>query len=157
MEQALRIQPEDEAEARVEPPRSASEAMSEGIEKVLRFAIPSKPADGEPAKGAGAGPAAGPVTAREFAAAIDGVHEARQAMKAAEERTREAEARTHAVAQRAAEELRAAESRIQALEARIRAAESRAEDAETRAKEADAWLRQIFATIAQELPVRKQG
>jgi len=152
MEQALRIQSEDVAPAAAE--RSKPETVSEGIEKVLRFAAPApKAIDSEPAPASQK--AAGPVTAREFATAIDFVHEAAQAIRAAEERTREAESRTQHLAQRAAEELKNAELRIQALEARVRAAEGRAQEAETRAKEADAWLRQIFTTIAEELPVRK--
>ena len=151
MEQALRLQPEDMASLPAERPKS--EAVSEGIEKVLRFAAPApRPVESEPAP---TPKAAGPVTAREFATAIDFVHEAAQAIKAAEERTREAESRTQSLAQRAAEELKNAELRIQALEARVRAAEGRAQEAETRAKEADAWLRQIFTTISEELPVRR--
>jgi len=151
MEQALRIQPEDMAPLPAERPKT--ESMSEGIEKVLRFAAPApKATESEQAPAPKVG---GPVTAREFATAIDFVHEAAQAIKAAEERTREAESRTHGLAQRAAEELKNAELRIQALEARVRAAEGRAQEAETRAKEADAWLRQIFTTISEELPVRR--
>jgi seryl-tRNA synthetase len=154
MEQALRIQPEEMAPSA--PDRSRPETISEGIEKVLRFAAPPAKAVEQEAPPAVAKPA-GPVTAREFATAIDFVHEAAQAIRAAEDRTREAEARTQALAQRAAEELKNSELRIQALEARVRAAEGRAQEAETRAKEADAWLRQIFTTIAEELPVRKSA
>jgi hypothetical protein len=151
MEQALRLQPEDMAPLPTERPKA--ETVSEGIEKVLRFAAPAPKA--MESEHAPAPKAAGPVTAREFATAIDFVHEAAQAIKAAEERTREAESRTQGLAQRAAEELKNAELRIQALEARVRAAEGRAQEAETRAKEADAWLRQIFTTISEELPVRR--
>ena len=152
MEQALRLTPEEMA-APIPTERPRVDATSEGIEKVLRFAAPAPRAiDLEPAP---IPKAAGPVTAREFATAIDFVHEAAQAIKAAEERTREAEARTQNLAQRAAEELKNAELRIQALESRVRAAEGRAQEAETRAKEADAWLRQIFTTISEELPVRR--
>jgi transposase InsO family protein len=132
-------------------PRPEGDSVSEGIEKVLRFAMPARPAELEAPK------TPGPVTAREFATAIDFVHEAAQAIRSAEERTREAEARTQTIAQRAAEELKNAELRIQALEARVRAAETRAQEAEGRAKEADAWLRQIFTTIAEELPGRRPG
>ena len=149
MEQALRIQ-HDEAPLSVElaKARPAAETAQDGIDKVLRFAVPAaKPAE------SAASPNFAPVTAREFAAAIDVVHGAAQAIRAAEERTREFEARTHNIAQRAAEELKNAELRIQALEARARAAEARAQDAEARAKEADGWLRQIFTTLAEELPV----
>ena len=152
MEQALRIQPE-ETPAPV-PDRARQDSVSEGIEKVLRFAAPAARPPEQEAPVQTAKPA-GPVTAREFATAIDFVHEAAQAIRAAEERTREAEGRTQALAQRAAEELKNSELRIQALEARVRAAEGRAQEAELRAKEADAWLRQIFTTIAEELPVRK--
>jgi hypothetical protein len=154
MEQALRIQPQEEFPAQQEAPapRPEAEGVSEGIDKVLRFAMPPKQGDAEaPAK------AGSPVTAREFAAAIDFVREGAQAIRAAEDRTREAEARTQNLAQRAAEELKNAELRIQSLEARARAAENRAQEAETRAKEADAWLRQIFTTIAEELPIRRPG
>lgn len=152
MDQALRIRAEGESDVA----RSMAETAAEGIEKVLRFAMPApRLVETEAPRPSAVAPAGIPITAREFAAAIDGVHEARQALKAADERTREAEMRTHTLAQRAAEELRGAEARIQALEARIRGAESRAEEAETRAAEADAWLRQIFSTIAQELPARR--
>lgn len=152
MEQALRIQPDEEPQIVPEMSKSRSEpdATSDGIEKVLRFAMPQKTAEASASAAT-----VGPVTAREFAAAIDVVHEAAQSIRAAEERTREAEARTQNLAQRAAEELKNAELRIQALEARARAAEARAQEAEGRAKEADAWLRQIFATLAEELPVRR--
>jgi uncharacterized protein YlxW (UPF0749 family) len=152
MEHALRIQADETpAQGRAEQPKANS--VSEGIEKVLRFAMPTKPVETEHT--AATTRSAPFVTAREFAAAIDGVHEAAQAMKAAEERSREAETRTQTVAQRAAEELKNAEARIQTLEARVRAAENRASDAEARAQEADAWLRQILATIAEELPGRR--
>ncbi len=153
MEQALRIQPEDMVAPAPVPERPKLEAVSEGVEKVLRFAPAAK--SPEPEQAPVSAKAMGPVTAREFATAIDFVHEAAQAIRAAEDRTREAEARTQNLAQRAAEELKNAELRIQALEARVRAAEGRAQEAENRAKEADAWLRQIFTTIAEELPVRR--
>lgn len=152
MEQARRIYAEDEtatfANAERAAPLTDSEQTSASIEKVLRFATPvAKPAEAE----AGPRPTS-PVTARELAAAMDFVHDAAAMIRAAEERAREAEARTQSVAQRAAEELKTAELRIQSLEGRLRAAEARGQDAETRAKEADGWLRQIFATIAEELP-----
>lgn len=151
MEQALRIQSDDEPYIALDAskPRADAETMPDAIEKVLRFATPAARAVET------ASPAIGPVTAREFAAAIDVVHEAAQSIRAAEERTREAEARTYNLAQHAAEELKNAELRIQTLEARARAAEVRAQEAEARAKEADGWLRQIFATLAEELPVRR--
>ena len=158
MEQALRIQPDEPLPAQAEraKARPESEQAAEGIEKVLRFAMPAAAKAPEP-EVAPTSKSGGPVTAREFATAIDFVHEAAQAIRAAEDRTREAESRTQSLAQRAAEELKNAELRIQALEARVRAAENRAHDAENRAKEADAWLRQIFTTISEELPVRRSN
>ena len=147
MEQALRTRSDETLEYGPEWATPPARPDSDGLDKVLRFAMPSKLPEAErPAT---------PVTAREFATAIDGVRDAAQAIKDAEERSREAESRTQSVAQRAAEELKHAEMRIQALESRVRAAEIRAQEAETRAKEADAWLRQIFSTIADELPARR--
>lgn len=149
MEQALRTRSDDSLEFGSD--RAGAQPAwpeSDGVDKVLRFAMP-------PSRTAEAERPAVPVTARDFATAIDVVRDAAQAIKHAEERSREAESRTQSVAQRAAEELKHAEMRIQALESRVRAAESRTQDAETRAKEADAWLRQIFSTIADELPVRR--
>lgn len=152
MEPARRLRSDDEHEFLPDAPkpRAESEQVSEGIEKVLRFAMPPKSAD----PGAASRPA-GPMTAREFAAAIDLVREAAEAMKVSENRTREAEARNQALAQRASEELKAAEARIAAADARTRAAEARAQESEARAQESDSWLRQIFATISDELPVRR--
>ena len=155
MEQARRIYAEDETFAPTDraPVRAEVEGSAESIEKVLRFATPTKPAEHDapiPQR------TQGPVTARELAAAMDFVHEGATAIKAADDRARDAEARTQAIAQRATEELKNAELRIQALEGRLRAAEARAHDAETRAKEADGWLRQIFATIAEELPTPRR-
>lgn len=148
MEPARRLRSEDEHLDAPEPIKARdSEQVSEGIEKVLRFAMPPK----------GGERAAAPMTAREFAAAIDLVREGAEAIKAADARTRDAETRTQTVAQRAAEELKAAEARIAAADARTRAAEARAQDAEARAQEADGWLRQIFSTISEELPVRRQA
>ncbi len=147
MEQALRTRSDEISEYGPERAVPPARPETDGIDKVLRFTMPARTGEAER-------PAA-PVTAREFAAAIDVVHEAAQAIKDAEERSREAESRTQIVAQRAAEELKHAEMRIQALESRVRAAESRAQEAEARAKEADAWLRQIFSTIADELPTRR--
>ena len=160
MEQALRARQDPAADYRPEPARPASDTLTDGFDKVLRFASAGRPQEVGPAAAPptpyanGMAGAALPVTAREIAAAIENVREVRQALTLANERTREAEARTQTLAHRAAEELRAAEGRIQALEARLRAAEVRCEESDKRANEADAWLRQIFSTIAQELPAR---
>jgi hypothetical protein len=150
MEPARRLRPEDEAPAPEIKVTAEPETASEGIEKVLRFAMPLKGAE----TGVSGRPNT-PMTARDFAAALDIVREAADAVKAADARAREAETRTHTVAQRAAEELKAAEARILAADARVRAAEARAQEAESRAAEADGWVRQIFTTISDELPVRR--
>ena len=149
MEQAMRVYPDEPREVALDPPmpRGTSEGPAEGIEKVLRFA-PARAGEDESGKPP-------PVSARDFASAMDLVRDAAGRIKAAEERSREADGRTHTIAQRAAEELKNAELRIQALETRARMAEGRAADAEARATEADAWLRQIFSTIADELPLRR--
>ena len=125
------------------------EVGPEGIDKVLRFTPPEKREE----------PSARPTSliARDFAAAVDIVHGAAEAIRAAESRTREAEARTQLLVQRATEELQNAETRIQAAEARAQAAEARAHEAEARTKEAESWLRQIFSTITEELPVHRSG
>ena len=122
---------------------------ADGIEKVLRFTLPEK--RDEP------GVRTTSLTARDFAAAVDIVHGAAEAIRAAESRSREAEARTQLLVQRATEELKNAETRIQAAEARAQAAEARATEAEARTKEAESWLRQIFSTITDELPVHRSG
>ena len=92
------------------------------------------------------------LTSRDIARALDLIHDAAQKIRAAEDQARDGEAKTQALLTRATEELAAMESRTQAAEARARVAEARLQDAETRAKEAEAWLRQIFTTIADELP-----
>lgn len=97
-------------------------------------------------------PSPGP---RELSEAIGLVHEAAQSIRAAEERARDNEARMEALLQRATGELKSAEARKHAAEARARAAETRADEAEIRSREIEDWLRQIFATIAEELPVRR--
>ena len=154
MEPARRLLSEDE-NVPVYEPKTLGEADHEtttGIEKVLRFAMPPK---------SEAAPAASrpnsPMTARDFAAAMDIVRDAADAVRAAESRAREADIRTHTVAQRAAEELKSVEARILAADARIRAAEARAQEAEARAEEAEGWVRQIFTTISDELPVRRSA
>lgn len=133
------------------PPARAKdfETGGEGIEKVLRFALPEK--RDEP------GVRTKSLTARDFAAAVDIVHGAAEAMRAAESRSRDAEARTQLLVQRATEELKNAEARVQAAEARAQAAETRAQEAEARTKEAEDWLRQIFSTITEELPAYRPG
>lgn len=126
-----------------------TDAGSDGIDKVLRFALPEKRE--EPAIRTAS------LTARDFATAVDIVHGAAEAIRAAESRSRDAEARTHLLVQRATEELKNAETRVQAAEVRAQAAEARAQEAEARTKEAEGWLRQIFSTITEELPVHGSG
>lgn len=122
---------------------------ADGIEKVLRFTLPEK--RDEPSVRTTS------LTARDFAEAVDIVHGAAEAIRAAESRSRDAEARTQLLVQRATEELKNAETRIQAAEARAQSAEARAAEAEARTKEAESWLRQIFSTITEELPVQRSG
>lgn len=132
------------------PARAKSSAVTgEGIEKVLRFTLPEKRE--EPSARATS------LTARDFAAAVDIVHGAAEAIRAAESRSREAESRTQLLVERATEELKNAETRIHAAEARAQAAETRAQEADARMKEAESWLRQIFSTITEELPVNRSG
>lgn len=95
-----------------------------------------------------------PLTAHDIGAALDVVREAAASIRDADERMRASEARTDALLRRAAEEMKAAEARAQAAEARAEAAETRATEAQARAEEAENWLRQIFATISEELPHR---
>ena len=98
----------------------------------------------------------------DISAALEAVHQAATSIRASDERIRESETRMHALLQRAAEDLRTAEARAEAAEARAFAAEERAQAAEmraredrSRAEEAENWLRQIFATISEELPGRR--
>lgn len=106
-------------------------------------------------------PATSPVTEHEITSALDLVREAASRIRDADERVRASEARTQALLTRAAEELKSADARAKTAEALATAAEARAKDAETRireaetrAEEAENWLRQIFATISEELPAR---
>lgn len=119
----------------------------DGLEKVLRFSLPGREGDAGRDR-------ASTLSARDISQAMDLVHEAAQSIRAAEERARDGEARTQALLQRATEELKAAEARVQASEAKARAAETRAQESEARASESEGWLRQIFATISEELPRR---
>lgn len=130
--------------------RGESSGTFDGLERVLRFSLQATEATPDAARDR-----SGMLTGRDIAQALDLVHEAAQNIRAAEERARDGEARTQALLQRATEELRQAEARVQAAEGRTRAAEARAQESETRAKEAENWLRQIFATIAEELPARR--
>ena len=95
------------------------------------------------------------VTAQDIASALDLVRDAAASIRQADERVRDSETRTQALLHRAAEELKSAEARAEAAEALALAAEARAREAQARAEEAENWLRQIFATIAEELPGRR--
>lgn len=95
------------------------------------------------------------VTAGDISDALSLVHEAAASIRDADERIRNSEGRSQALLQRAAEEVRAADARALAAEARAQAAETRANEAQARAEEAENWLRQIFATISEELPPRR--
>jgi FtsZ-binding cell division protein ZapB len=95
------------------------------------------------------------LSARDISSALELVHEAAAVIRAADDRVRDSEARTHTLLQRAADELKAAQARAEAAEARAQAAEARAKEAQARAEEAENWLRQIFATISEELPGRR--
>ena len=138
--------PDDDEPARA---RVRSDVLPgiEGLEKVLRFSMPGRQSEPEVARDKLSG-----FSARDIAVAMDLVHQAAQSIRLAEDRAREGEARTQALLHRATEELRNAEARLLAAETRARAAEIRAEDSDTRAREAENWLRQIFATISEELP-----
>ncbi|TDR88007.1 hypothetical protein [Enterovirga rhinocerotis] len=97
------------------------------------------------------------LTSRDVAAALELVHEAAASIRAADERARDGDARVQIVIRRAAEEVKAAEDRARAAEARAQLAEIRTQEAEARAEEAENWLRQIFATISEELPRPREG
>lgn len=125
------------------------EAGVDGTDRVVRFTLPETREN--------AGMQTTSLTARDFAAAVDIVHGAAEAIRAAEARSREAEVRSELLVQRATEELTNAETRVQAAEGRAQAAEIRAQEAEARTKEAESWLRQIFSTITEELPVHLSG
>lgn len=127
--------------------RLAAPLQPDDFAKILRL----HPASASPAHRY-ARPAA--ISPNEMSAALDLVHEAAATIRNANERIRDSEARTQALLQRAAEELKTAEARAAAAEALANAAEARAADAQQRAEEAENWLRQIFATISQELPNR---
>lgn len=144
-EQARQTQVDEKVDLASGSPRAYAKDMdsgSDGVDKVLRFALPEKRE--------GPSTRTSSLTASDFAAAVDIVHGAAEAIRVAESRSREAEARTQLLVQRATEELKNAEARVQAAEARAQAAEMRAQEAE-------GWLRQIFSTITEELPVQGSG
>lgn len=97
----------------------------------------------------------GAIQPSDIAAALELVQKAAGSIRDAEARVRDSEMRTQALLQRAAGELKSAEARADAAEALATASEARAREAQARAEEAENWLRQIFATISQELPARQ--
>ena len=146
----------------------------DGLEKVLRFTLrPSDPVE-LPARQQ---PSSG-LTPRDISQALDLVHEAATAIRAAEERARDSEAQTKALLQDVMQELREAEARAEAAEAtlkrtecrmqeadrrartaegrlqeaedQLRQAESRVQEAEARSRDAEDWLRQIFAKLDEQ-------
>lgn len=94
------------------------------------------------------------VTEQDISSALDLVRQAAASIRDADERVRDSQSRTQALLQRAVEELKSAEARAERAEMLTRAAESRAREAQARAEEAENWLRQVFATISEELPPR---
>ena len=130
--------------------RPESVGALDGLEKVLRLSLPGREAEQDGNRDRAAG-----ISARDISQAMELVHAAAQSIRTAEERARDGEARTQALLQRATEELKGMEVRLQAADNRARTAEGRVQEAEARAKEAENWLRQIFATISEELPTRR--
>lgn len=150
MERALNLRADDDGDVGYGArPQGPAESL-DGLEKVLRFALPGRAPEAEPIQDRGSS-----FTAREMTRLMDLVHEAAKAIRAAEDRSRDYDARAKAIAERATEEIKSAEARTEEAESRARAAELRAHEAEVRAKEADNWLRQIFMTVSEELPVRR--
>lgn len=117
----------------------------EEFAKILRL----RPQDERPA------PRTGAINPSDITAALELVQKAAASIRDADARVRDSEARTQALLQRAAGELKSAEARAEAAEALAAAAESRARESQARAEESENWLRQIFATISQELPARQ--
>ena len=151
MEQALKLR-SDDAEADFLGRLSEEPDRSDGLEKVLRFALPGRTPDPKPVR-----ERHGSFTPREMTRLMDLVHEAAKAIRTAEDRSRDYDARTKALAERATEEIKNAEARAEEAEMRARAAEGRAAEAEKRAQEADNWLRQIFMTVSEEFPIRRSS
>lgn len=135
--------------------RAGLAALAE-LDRVLRFAPPTSRRTPEPS-GRGEVPIRGErsaIGANDISRAVELVQSAAQTIRSAEERARESESRVQALLKRASEELTDAEARALSAEARARAAEAKAREAESRAEDAENWLRQIFSTIAQELPAQ---
>jgi hypothetical protein len=82
------------------------------------------------------------LTEYDFAAAVDLVGQAAQAMRDTQERTEEMEARSKSLLDRVTEQLNAAEARVKSAETRARIAEAREKEAEQRIKEAEARERE---------------
>ena len=78
------------------------------------------------------------LTEYDFAAAVDLVGQAAQAMRDTQDRAEEMEARSQALLDRVTEQLNAAEARVKSAETRARIAEVREKEAEQRTKESEA-------------------
>ncbi|HMO31315.1 hypothetical protein [Enterovirga sp.] len=121
----------------------------EDFANILRLRPQIQPAVAEPRERM-----ATTVTEQDISSALDLVRQAAASIRDADERVRDSQSRTQALLQRAVEELKSAEARAERAEALTRAAETRAREAQARAEEAENWLRQVFATISEELPAR---
>lgn len=110
-------------------------------EKVLSFAPTPRERALEPARDRSG------VGKRDWAAAIDLVREASEAIRLSEERATELEARTQDLLQRFREELKSAQARIATSERRADEAEARARDAESRMRDAEEWLERFHDAI----------
>lgn len=84
---------------------------------------------------------------RDWAAALELVREASEAIRLSEERASELEAKTQDLLQRFREELKTAQMRIAASEKRAEEAEGRARDAENRMRDSEEWLARFHDAI----------
>jgi hypothetical protein len=123
------------ARSRGDEAREARDSIAH-LDRLLRVAMaPDERGGDRPAEGLRGG--RGGLTEYDFAAAVDLVGQASQAMREAQERAEETEARSKALLDRVTEQLNAAEARIKQAETRARIAEAREKEAEQRVKDAE--------------------
>lgn len=127
--------------------RFARADIAEAMDNVLRLGLAGKEQSGPVAPGANRNVR----VRREWAAALDAIHQAAEQLRATDDHARDVEARGVTLVERALKELKIAEGRIEAAEAATRAAEARCREAELRAKEAEEWVSRLHDEILSNL------
>jgi len=120
-----------------EDTREARDSVAH-LDRLLRVAMAPEARSPERGVDAPRGGRGGGLTEYDFAAAVDLVGQAAQAMRESQDRAEEMETRSKALLDRVTEQLNAAEARVKQAETRARIAEAREKEAEQRTKEAEA-------------------